>query len=63
SLWASRVEAPARRRSAAALEGPAPLYLLVTAVAFWNAYLSLMMCFALWILWAYTGQAQPAGSD
>lgn len=36
-----------------------PLYLLATAMAFWNAYLSLAMCFALWILWAYTGRTQP----
>jgi uncharacterized membrane protein len=40
-----------------------PLYLLATALAFWNAYLSLAMCFALWILWAYTGRAQTAARE
>lgn len=40
-----------------------PLYLLATGVAFWNAYLGLAMCFGLWILWAFTGRAQPSARD
>jgi len=32
-----------------------PVYLAATALAFWNAYVSIGVCFCLWILWAITG--------
>lgn len=37
-----------------------PPYLAAVVLAFWNAYVSLAICFALWILWALTSRAQPA---
>jgi uncharacterized membrane protein len=32
-------------------------YVLAIVVAFWSPYLSLAICFALWILWAFTARA------
>jgi len=32
-----------------------PLYLLAALLAFWNAYVSLGICFVLWIFWMVTG--------
>jgi uncharacterized membrane protein len=32
-----------------------PVYAGATALAFWNAYASIGVCFCLWILWAITG--------
>ena len=35
--------------------GGFPVYLVATALAFWNAYVSIGICFCLWIVWAITG--------
>jgi uncharacterized membrane protein len=32
-----------------------PIYLVATALAFWNAYVSIALCFCLWVVWAITG--------
>lgn len=32
-----------------------PIYLAATALAFWNAYVSIALCFCLWVVWAITG--------
>jgi uncharacterized membrane protein len=36
-----------------------PIYLVATALAFWNAYASIAVCFCLWIVWAMTGYERP----
>lgn len=36
-----------------------PLYLLATALAFWNAYASLGICALLWVFWALTSRGRP----
>ena len=36
-----------------------PSYLLAVALAFWNPYASVAVCFVLWILWAVTGYERP----
>jgi uncharacterized membrane protein len=38
-----------------------PAYLTATALAFWNAYASIAVCFCLWILWAVTGYERLPG--
>jgi uncharacterized membrane protein len=38
-----------------------PPYLVAVAVAFWNAYVSVAICFGLWVLWARTARG-PAGA-
>jgi uncharacterized membrane protein len=35
-----------------------PPYLVAVAVAFWNAYVSVAICFGLWILWARTARGR-----
>ena len=37
-----------------------PLYLVATALAFWNAYVSIALCFCLWVVWAITGYERLA---
>jgi hypothetical protein len=32
-----------------------PVYLSATVLAFWNAYVSMAICFGLWIFWGITG--------
>jgi uncharacterized membrane protein len=32
-----------------------PIYLVATALAFWNAYVSIALCCCLWVVWAITG--------
>jgi hypothetical protein len=32
-----------------------PVYLSATVLAFWNAYVSMAICFGLWIFWSITG--------
>jgi uncharacterized membrane protein len=32
-----------------------PIYLVATALAFWNAYVSIAVCCCLWVVWAITG--------
>lgn len=39
-----------------------PIYLGATALAFWNAYVSLVVCCCLWIVWAITGY-EPLTQD
>ena len=40
-----------------------PVYLAATALAFWNAYASIAVCFCLWILWAMTGYERTPVRD
>lgn len=35
-----------------------PPYVLATALAFWNPYVSIGICFCLWILWGVTGHSR-----
>ena len=37
-----------------------PCYLLALAVAFWQPFVTLAICGALWIVWALTAPAQQA---
>jgi hypothetical protein len=32
-----------------------PVYLSATVLAFWNVYVSMAICFGLWIFWGITG--------
>ena len=32
-----------------------PIYLVAAALAYWNAYVSIALCFGLWIVWGVTG--------
>lgn len=32
-----------------------PVYVMATALAFWNAYVSIALCCCLWVVWAITG--------
>jgi TMEM175 potassium channel family protein len=40
-----------------------PIYLGATALAFWNAYASISVCFCLWIFWAMTGYERTPARD
>ncbi|GAC1463437.1 MAG: TMEM175 family protein [Chloroflexota bacterium] len=37
-----------------------PPYVIATAVAFWNPYISIGICFCLWILWGASGHSHQA---
>jgi uncharacterized membrane protein len=39
-----------------------PPYLVAVAVAFWNAYASVAICFGLWALWAGTARGHTPAS-
>jgi uncharacterized membrane protein len=39
-----------------------PPYLVAVAVAFWNAYVSVAICFGLWALWARTARGHATAS-
>lgn len=40
-----------------------PVYLVATALAFWNAYVSIALCCCLWVIWAITGYERLAEED
>lgn len=43
--------------------GGFPVYLVATALAFWNAYASIAVCFCLWIVWAITGYERSSAGE
>jgi uncharacterized membrane protein len=40
-----------------------PIYLVATALAFWNAYVSIAVCCGLWVVWAVTGYEHLTEGD
>jgi uncharacterized membrane protein len=40
-----------------------PIYLVATALAFWNAYVSIAVCCSLWVVWAITGYERLSEDD
>jgi uncharacterized membrane protein len=40
-----------------------PVYLVATAVAFWNPYVSIAVCCCLWVVWALTGYERLTERD
>src|SRR5262249_20802415 len=39
------------------------LYLVATALAFWNPYVSIAVCYGLWVVWAITGYERLPEED